>query len=191
MTATTPVRFEDLGRLINTPLLAIRCRFRGRERVIYAKSEQLNMTGSIKDRMAFYILRRAYLEGRIRPGDRSWRRRAAIPALPSLLWGAPSATRSRSSCPIGWPQEREHLIASYGAEIVTVSAAEGGFLGSIRMAGRWPRASLMFPPAAVLQSGQFVARPRPSPPAPRSCCSWENSGCSREPSLPAWGRAGR
>ena len=52
----------------NTPLLAVEFTFRGRRRVIYAKSEQFSMTGSIKDRMALYILERAYAEGRIRPG---------------------------------------------------------------------------------------------------------------------------
>jgi cysteine synthase A len=36
----------------NTPLLAIHYRYRGSERVIHAKAEQLNLTGSVKDRMA-------------------------------------------------------------------------------------------------------------------------------------------
>ncbi|MEK7668073.1 MAG: cysteine synthase, partial [Gemmatimonadota bacterium] len=40
----------------NTPLLAIRLAFDGQPRTLYAKSEQLNMTGSIKDRMALHIL---------------------------------------------------------------------------------------------------------------------------------------
>jgi cysteine synthase A len=53
----------------NTPLLAVRFAFRGQERVIYAKAEHLNMTGSIKDRMAFHILKRAYQENHIQPGD--------------------------------------------------------------------------------------------------------------------------
>src|SRR6185369_5193597 len=52
----------------NTPLLAIRYRFRGSERVIYAKSENLNMTGSVKDRMALQIIRRGYRSGALRPG---------------------------------------------------------------------------------------------------------------------------
>jgi cysteine synthase A len=44
----------------NTPLLAIEARFRGSSRLIYAKCEQLNLTGSIKDRIALYILSKAY-----------------------------------------------------------------------------------------------------------------------------------
>ena len=65
-----PARFKQLKHMIgNTPLLAIRFAFAGEERVIYAKAEYLNMTGSIKDRMAFHILKKAYQENRIQPGD--------------------------------------------------------------------------------------------------------------------------
>ena len=61
---------KALGRVIgNTPLLVIELRYKGERRTLYAKSEQLNMTGSIKDRMALHILERAYIEGKIRPGD--------------------------------------------------------------------------------------------------------------------------
>ena len=60
---------RDLEPLIgNTPLLAIQLRFRGEARVLFAKSENLNMTGSVKDRMALEILRRAYRTGALRPG---------------------------------------------------------------------------------------------------------------------------
>src|SRR5437762_6467326 len=66
----TLTRFKQLKHMIgNTPLLAIRFKFRGQERVIYAKAEHLNMTGSIKDRMAFHILKRAYQGNHIQPGD--------------------------------------------------------------------------------------------------------------------------
>src|SRR5688572_32261302 len=59
-----------LARLIGgTPLLEIHCRYRGREHRIYAKHEAYNFTGSIKDRMALYILQRAYASGEIAPGD--------------------------------------------------------------------------------------------------------------------------
>src|SRR5271169_5319984 len=63
-------RLQALERLIgNTPLLAIEYETRGRKRTIYAKSEQMNFTGSIKDRMALHILRQAYAEGLVHPGD--------------------------------------------------------------------------------------------------------------------------
>src|SRR4029450_7620239 len=55
----------------NTPLLAIECEVFGQPRTIYAKAENLNFTGSIKDRMALHILRRAYETGALEPGGRS------------------------------------------------------------------------------------------------------------------------
>ena len=62
-------RLWALRRLVgNTPLLAIEYRVRGRLRTVYAKCEQLNLTGSIKDRMALHILEQAYREGRLRAG---------------------------------------------------------------------------------------------------------------------------
>lgn len=64
-------RVDGLSRLVdNTPLLGVRLTFRGERRVIYAKCEQLRLTGSIKDRMALHILKRAYADGSLRPGQR-------------------------------------------------------------------------------------------------------------------------
>src|SRR6185503_6718898 len=68
--AAVPARCKALKHMIgNTPMLAIRLRYQNRERVIYAKAEHLNLTGSIKDRMAFHILKKAYQEHRISPSD--------------------------------------------------------------------------------------------------------------------------
>ena len=54
-------RLKGLRPVIgNTPLLGIHFMFRGRRRMIYAKAEHMNLTGSIKDRMAYYILSEAY-----------------------------------------------------------------------------------------------------------------------------------
>ena len=64
-------RFGGISHLIgNTPLLGIEFTYRGENRVIYAKAENLNLTGSIKDRMALHILRRGYERGTLEPGDR-------------------------------------------------------------------------------------------------------------------------
>ena len=62
-------RFSGISYLVgNTPLLAIDCSYDGEPRTVYAKAENLNLTGSIKDRMALHILRRAYERGALRPG---------------------------------------------------------------------------------------------------------------------------
>jgi hypothetical protein len=62
-------RAMELKSLIgNTPLLTIRLKYKGEPRVIYAKAESLNMTGSIKDRMAYHIICNGYSKGTLSPG---------------------------------------------------------------------------------------------------------------------------
>src|ERR1041385_1095844 len=68
--APVPARCKALKHMIgNTPLVAIRLRYGGKLRVVYAKAETPNLTGSIKDRMAFHILKKAYQDQRIDPSD--------------------------------------------------------------------------------------------------------------------------
>ena len=63
-------KFSELWGIVgNSPMLVIRYTYKGQARTIYAKSEQFNITGSIKDRMALYILQKAYETGQIKPGD--------------------------------------------------------------------------------------------------------------------------
>src|SRR5882757_8093574 len=66
----TSERFRALGAMVgNTPLLAVHFRLENREHTIYAKAEFLNLTGSIKDRMALHVLRAAHRTGALKAGD--------------------------------------------------------------------------------------------------------------------------
>ena len=61
---------QHLTSLIgNTPLLEISCFIDKIDYTIYAKYEQANMTGSIKDRMVLYILDQGYKNGGLKSGD--------------------------------------------------------------------------------------------------------------------------
>jgi cysteine synthase A len=129
-----PARFRQLKHMIgNTPLLAVRFSFKGKERVIYAKAEQLNMTGSIKDRMAFHILKQAYGEGRIQPGDTIAEATSGNTGISFAAIGRALGHEVVIFIPDWMSQERVALIKSLGAKIVPVSREQGGFLGSIRM----------------------------------------------------------
>ena len=128
-------RLKGLSRMIgNTPLLGIECSFRGKRRVIYAKSEQLNLTGSIKDRMALHIMKTAYAEGRIRPGDTIAEATSGNTGISFAAIGRALGHPVKIFMPSWMSQERQDMIRSFGAEIVLVGAEQGGFLGSIRMA---------------------------------------------------------
>jgi cysteine synthase A len=118
----------------NTPLLAVDCEVFGHARTIYAKAENFNFTGSIKDRMALHIIRRGYETGTLKP-------RGLIVEATSGNTGISFAALGRA---LGHPvtifmpdwmsEERKALIRSFGATVRLVSKAEGGFLGSIRLA---------------------------------------------------------
>lgn len=126
-------RILGLTSLIgNTPLLQINITFRGKPYQIYAKAEHLNMTGSIKDRIALHIMKEAYASGVIKPDFR-------VIEATSGNTGIAFASVCRA---LGHPvtifmpdwmsEERKNLIKSLGAEIKLVSKKEGGFLECIR-----------------------------------------------------------
>jgi len=128
-------RFAGLSHLIgNTPLLAIEFTYRGEPRVLYAKSEQLNMTGSIKDRMALHILQRAYADGQIRPGHTIVEATSGNTGISFSALGRALGHPVTIFMPDWMSRERVDLINSLGARIMPVARAQGGFLGSIRMA---------------------------------------------------------
>ncbi len=126
-------KFQALTRLVgNTPLVAIHFRLEGKHRVLYAKSEYLNLTGSIKDRMAVRILHQAYTDGKITPGHTIAEATSGNTGISFAAIGRMLGHPVKIFMPDWMSQERVHLIRSYGAEVVSVSKDEGGFLGSIR-----------------------------------------------------------
>src|SRR5690349_13191497 len=130
----TATRCQGLKHMIgNTPLLAIRFLYRGKPRVIYAKAEHINMTGSIKDRMAFHILKKAYQEGRIQAGDTIAEATSGNTGISFAAIGRALGHQVVIFMPDWMSQERVSLIKSLGAKIVPVRRDQGGFLGSIRM----------------------------------------------------------
>ena len=128
-------RFQALSSLIgNTPMVGIVYRYEGNEGMIYAKCEHYNYTGSIKDRMALWILKEAYRKQTIRPGDpivevTSGNTGIALSALGRVL-GHPVSI----IMPDWMSKERKDIIRSFGAAIIEVSKEQGGFTGGLRIA---------------------------------------------------------
>lgn len=128
-------KIENLVHLIgNTPLIEIRLEFDGEERLIYAKAENLNMTGSIKDRMAYNILKNADERGLLKPHSVIIEATSGNTGIAFSALGKALGHRVVIFMPNWLSQERINLIKSFGAEIVLISKEEGGFLGSIRRA---------------------------------------------------------
>src|SRR5499426_217042 len=136
-----PQRLIALARLIGgTPLLEIHCLYRGHEHRIYAKHEAYNFTGSIKDRMALYILQRAYESGEISPGDSIAEATSGNTGISFAAMGRALGHPVRIFMPDWMSRERAALIASMGARIVPITREQGGFLASIALADEFGRA---------------------------------------------------
>jgi len=127
------IRITALKSLIgNTPLLEINFRYKGKPRRIYAKAENFNMTGSIKDRMAFYILRKAIETGHLREGARIIEATSGNTGISFTALGRAIGHTVTIFMPDWMSEERKNLLRGFGADIQLVSKEEGGFLGSIR-----------------------------------------------------------
>lgn len=127
-------RFSGLKHMVgNTPLLALHLTFDGTPRVIYAKAENINMTGSIKDRMALYILEKAYEEGTIRPGDTIVEATSGNTGISFSAIGRVLGHPVTIFMPDWMSRERVDLIRSLGAKVRPVTREQGGFVGSIRL----------------------------------------------------------
>ncbi len=128
-------RFKGLQHIIgNTPLLEIHYRYKNQDRLIYAKAEYVNMTGSIKDRMAYHILRRAYGAGAIREGYTIAEATSGNTGISFSAIGRALGHPVVIFMPDWMSRERADLIRSMGARIVPISRDEGGFLGCIARA---------------------------------------------------------
>jgi cysteine synthase A len=125
-------RIQRLSSLIgNTPLLEIHFQYRGKRRTLYAKAENLNMTGSIKDRMALHIIRKAYAKGSVRPSATIIEATSGNTGIAFSAIGRALGHPVTIFMPDWLSAERINLIKSLGAKIILVSREEGGFLGSI------------------------------------------------------------
>ncbi len=134
------LRFRGLKNMVgNTPLLALHLLYRGEPRTIYAKAENLNLTGSIKDRMAVHILRKATRTGHVSRGAYVVEATSGNTGISFSAVGKALGYKVKIFMPDWMSQERKDLIRSFGAEIQLVSREEGGFLGSIALAEAFAR----------------------------------------------------
>ncbi len=129
-----PKQFAALEPMVgHTPLLEITMEYKGERRVVYAKAESYNLSGSIKDRVAYYMLKKAYLTGEIKAGDCIAEATSGNTGIAFAAMGAALGHPVVIYMPDWMSMERRNIITSYGAEVRLVSKEQGGFLGSIAM----------------------------------------------------------
>jgi len=128
-------KIKGLASLIgNTPLFEIEFKYQGKKRIIYSKAEHLNMTGSIKDRMAFHIIKQGYKRGVLKPGYLIIEATSGNTGIAFAAIGRALDHPVVIFMPDWMSEERINLIKGLGAEIHLVSKEEGGFLGCINKA---------------------------------------------------------
>jgi cysteine synthase A len=127
---------SSLWKLVgNTPFVAISYSYKGgKPQEVLVKCEQYNLTHSIKDRMALYILEKACEQGRIKPGDLIVEATSGNTGIAFAAIGKALGLRVKIIMPDWMSMERRAIIKGYGAEIQLVSKEEGGFVGSIQIA---------------------------------------------------------
>lgn len=127
-------RFKHLWHLVgNTPMLELHYEYKGKQDKIYVKCENYNLTGSIKDRMALYILYKAYMNCQIRPSDVIVEATSGNTGIAFSAIGKALGHQVKIIMPNWLSKERIDIIKSMGADIQLVTKEEGGFLGSIRL----------------------------------------------------------
>ena len=118
----------------NTPMIKINYEYKGTRGKVFAKLEYYNLTGSIKDRVAFYIIKNAKLRGQLKPGM------PIIEATSGNTGIALAALGSFYKHPVyifmpDWvSSERIHLMKGYGAKVYLISREQGGFLKCVNEA---------------------------------------------------------
>ena len=113
----------DLSRLVgNTPLIKLGDR-------LYAKFETYNPSGSIKDRIGYYILKKAEERGDLKPGDTIVEATSGNTGIAVSMFGANKGYPVIIVMPSNMSEERKQMMRMFGAEVIETDP--GDFDGSI------------------------------------------------------------
>ena len=112
----------------NTPIIKINYEYLGKEKYVYVKLEYYNFTGSIKDRVAYYIINNAYKRGNLKAGIPIIESTSGNTGISISAFGALYKHPVYIFMPDWASEERIKLMKNYGANVILVSKEEGGFI---------------------------------------------------------------
>jgi cysteine synthase len=142
----SPLRLaEDLLELVgDTPLVAIRALARATPRAsVWAKMEQANPAGSLKDRICLAMIEDAEQTGRLRPGGVVIEPTSGNTGIGLALVCAVRGYRCVLTMPESMSLERRQLLQAFGAEVVLTPddlQMEGALAKAREIAERTPGA---------------------------------------------------
>jgi cysteine synthase len=128
------MRYDNLlDSLGNTPLVGLPRLSPSPEVRLWAKLEDRNPTGSVKDRAAFYMIAQAEKEGRLVPGSTILEPTSGNTGISLAMVAKLRGYKLIVVMPENTSEERRLLLRMYGAEIIE-SPAAGGSNEAVRVA---------------------------------------------------------
>jgi len=125
----------SLGNLIgNTPMIKIDYKYGEKKGSIYTKLEYYNYSGSIKDRIALYIIETERKNGNLKEGQSIVEVTSGNTGISFSAIGAHYGHDVHIFMPDWVSLERRKLIEMYGAHVHLVSREEGGFKRALELA---------------------------------------------------------
>ena len=128
----------------NTPLIKTKYKYNGKEDYIYTKLESYNLTGSIKDRVAYYIINQAYKEGKLKKGMEIVEATSGNTGIALAAMGAFFGNPVHIYMPDWVSKERLNLMKMYNAKVTLVSKEDGGFKCAIQEAIKYAKENNAF-----------------------------------------------
>jgi cysteine synthase len=128
------MRFDSpLAAVGNTPLVRLPRLSPAEDVRVWAKLEDRNPTGSIKDRPALFMIEQAEKEGRLTPGCTILEPTSGNTGISLAMAARLKGYRIICVMPENTSEERRQLLAMWGAEIIS-SPAAGGSNTAVRVA---------------------------------------------------------
>ena len=119
-------RYDSLLQAVgDTPLVGLPSLSPAPHVRLWAKLEDRNPTGSVKDRVALHMVRAAEEEGRLKPGDTILEPTSGNTGIGLAMVAAARGYRLILTMPEDMTLERHRLLARFGAELIVTPAIEG------------------------------------------------------------------
>lgn len=120
--------YEKNSLIGNTPMIKLNYEIEGKKRSIYIKLEYYNLTGSIKDRVADYIIKNAKSKGILKDNMPIIEATSGNTGISLAALGKYYKHPVYIYMPDWASVERVNLMKSYGAKVTLISKEEGGFI---------------------------------------------------------------
>lgn len=141
----------------NTPMIKINYEYKGKEKYIYTKLEYYNLTGSIKDRVAYYIINNAMKSGKLKEGMPIIEATSGNTGIALAALGRFYKHPVYIFMPDWVSKERMDLIKNYGANIILFSKYEGGFIRCVTEAKKMAEEKNAFLANQFANENNFLA----------------------------------